>query len=260
MSGEFSSNDGLAGDLKAAFDWWREAGVEHDFASEVIDRLAEAAAEKEVARQPPEPDRTPVQAAPAASYSPQASSDLGVLGGSRESWPQSLDVFAEWWTCDPSLAALGNERIAPRGVGKAELMLIVSQPEVQDRSELLSGPHGALVAGFLGAAGLAHDRCYIASALPAHTAMPDWSALSEAGLGEMLSHHVALVAPKRILALGRNILPLLGHDQAQGTAQLAVTGGEFGVVPVLAAPGPEELLRSGQRRKRLWDDWLDWTG
>lgn len=263
MSGETSSTSHLARELKAAFEWWREAGVEHDFSSAPIDRLAEAEAEMESARKPAEPvqqERKPASAAPERSYAPQSEAGFGDLGGKRETWPRTLEAFAGWWTGDPSLAALGNGRIAPRGSAKAELMVIVSQPEAQDRGTLLSAQHGALVAGFLRAAQLGEESCYFASALPACMAMPDWSALQTAGLGELLGHHISLAAPRRILALGRSILPLLGHDQAQGTAQLAVTGEESGVVPVLAAPAPEELLRSGQRRKRLWDDWLEWTG
>ena len=263
MNDETSTIKGLSDDLKAAFDWWREAGVDHDFSGEPVDRLAEAAAEHEAAKKPKETieqERKPAPAAPVRSYSPQAGAGLGQLGGERESWPQTLDAFAGWWTGDASLAALGNDRLAPRGIAGADLMVIVAQPEGEDRGKLLSAQHGALVAAFLRAAGLEEDRCYFASALPAPLAMPDWPALAQAGLGNVLGHHIALAAPRRILALGRNILPLLGHDQAQGTAQLAVTGGESGVVPVMAAPGPEELLRSGHRRKRLWNDWLEWTG
>lgn len=255
----------LAQELASAFDWWKEAGVDCDFTDEPVDRFAEALAEAEAleaASKRPEQKAPAPQPKPAPrAFAPRVKEEAsGQLRESRENWPQTIDRFQEWWVSDASLAIIGGgNRVPPRGVAEADLMVIVSQPEVTDRETLLSGQHGKLVAGFLRAAGIENENTYFATSLPSHAELPDWRALNAAGLGEVLAHHIALAKPKRILALGRNILPLLGHDQAQGTAQVTPPQGKGAAVPILAVAGPDELLRSAPRRKRLWHHWLEWS-
>lgn len=262
MASQITRKATLQAELEAALDWWREAGVDCDFSAEPVDRLAEALHEAEAnAPQAVANDSAPSQPLKPAPrpFAPQvASLALGTIGGDRATWPDSLKAFAEWWQNRLKITGAGYA-VPPRGGANAELMLLVSQPESGDREHLLSGRHGALLAGFLRAAGLTAEQCYFASALPAHSAMPDWQGLRDAGLGEVLRHHMALAAPRRVLALGRNILPLLGHDMAQGAAQVSLEEGNEMSVPMLAVPGPEELLHSPQRRKRMWHQWLEWT-
>lgn len=262
ISGETSPMGNLEADLKAAFDWWREAGVDCDFAATPLDRLAEA--ERAAADAAPLPKTSPAKmpARPQTrqEFAPQLAASGAAIGGTRASWPQDLAGLRDWWLADATWEGLGpGMKVSPRGVERAELLVLVTMPEHGDRERLLAGPQGALVAGFLRAAGIAEQACYCASLLPTHVALPDWEALGRVGLGEVLAHHLALAAPQRVLALGRNILPLLGHDQAQGPAQVTLGQGNSSRVPVLAAPGPDELLRSAPRRKRLWESWLEWS-
>jgi len=238
-------------DLAAALDWWREAGVDAVFADEAKGWLAEPAAEVDAAERP---------SSKPAPQAPAPPPELPKLGGPREQWPRDLAAFRTWWLAEPSLDEGGlAPRVAPSGEAGAELMVLVAMPEEGDRDTLLSGPAGALLDSFLLAAGLPANQVYRAAVLPRHTPLADWPSLATQGLGALLAHHVALARPKRLLVLGQNILPLCGHDPAQGAQKLRSFNHEGGRVPVLAEAGLERLLGNWQLRARLWKRWLDWT-
>lgn len=235
--------------LGSALDWWREAGVDGDFVDEPHNWLARPEPKEEAAS----------PAAPAIAKRP-AAPQIPPLGGDSANWPKTLPEFTEWWCGDPSLETPGTgPRLAPRGAAEAELMVLVPYPEESDRERLFSGRQGELVANMLGAMGIAEDRAYLASALPRHAAHPDWQGLAQRQLGAVLRHHVALAAPKRLLILGRKMLPLFGHDPAQGAPIAGQVALEGMGAPVLAAVGPETLLDEPRFRKALWRAWLDWT-
>lgn len=243
------SDHTLGETFAAALDWWREAGVDSDFADEPRNWLV---------RPEPKEEAAPAPAAPVAKQS--EAPPVAPIGGDSSAWPGTLPEFAKWWCTDASLETPGTGlRVAPRGVAGADLMVLVPHPEEGDRERLFSGKQGELVANMLKAMGIGEDRAYLASALPRHAAHPDWHALAERQLGAVLRHHIALAAPKRLLVLGRKMLPLFGHDPAQASpiaGQLALEGIE---VPVLAAVGPETLLDEPRFRKTLWQAWLEWT-
>jgi uracil-DNA glycosylase family 4 len=232
--------------LAAALDWWREAGVDGDFADEPRNWLEKPAA--------PSAEAPAAQAEQTAKR--PAAPALPPLGGDRSSWPASLDAFPDWWRGIESPGS--GPAIAPRGQAQAELMVLVPMPEEDDGETLLSGRQGELVANMLKAMGV--ERSYLAAALPHHVRHPDWNALAQRQLGDVLRHHIALAQPKRVLILGRKMLPLFGHDPAQATpiaGQMTLEGVD---VPVLAAVGPETLLDEPRFRKTLWRAWLDWSG
>lgn len=238
----------LASDLAAALDWWREAGVDAVYSNEPRGWLADPEA------QAPAADAIkPVEAAPPPPPAVK-------IGGPRSARPQDLAAFKQWWLTETSLDEGGlAPRIAPLGEVSAELMVLVPMPEEGDRDSLLSGPQAKLLDGFLAAAGLSPGQVYRAAALPRHTPLPDWPALQAQGMGEVLAHHVALARPKRLLVLGRVILPLCGHDPAQGAQKLRSFNHEGGRVPALYEVGLERLLHHWQSRARLWQRWLEWT-
>ena len=64
---------------------------------------------------------------------------------------------------------------------------------------------------------------------------------------------------KRLLVLGQTILPLCGHDPAQGSPNLQSFNHEGGRVPALHEAGLDRLLAKPALRARLWQRWLDWT-
>jgi DNA polymerase len=238
----------LTEQFAAAQEWWREAGVDADFADAPRNWLED-------------PLEMPVEAALAAVPTKPAEPALPPLGGARSSWPQSLADFAPWWLAGEDFDTGGTgPRIAPRGVAAAELMVLVPMPEEADRDRLLSAAHGRLIGKMLAAMGIADDAAYLASALPRHARHPDWQALAERGLGDINLHHVHQAAPKRLVVLGRAMLPLFGHDPAQAGAQPRRIALEGCGVPALVSFGPEALLQTPRFRAGLWRSWLDWTG
>ncbi|MGN3973103.1 hypothetical protein [Tsuneonella sp. SYSU-LHT278] len=240
----------LAADIAAAFDWWREAGVDAVFHDDPRTWLADPA-KLDDRTQParPVPDRPTPVAVPEPT-----------IGGPREGWPQDLESFRQWWLTEPSLDEGGlAPRLGPIGAAGPELMILVPMPEEDDREMLLSGPHGNLLSGFALAAGLGLNTVYRASVLPRHTPLADWDQVRRHGMSALVAHHVALVRPKRLIAFGRNILPLCGHDPAQGAQKLQSFNHEGGRVPALFEAGLERLLGNWQLRARFWRRWLDWT-
>lgn len=235
-------------EIAAALQWWRDAGLEHDFADEPSDWLARPTAA--VTQAPPPPPPMEVKGAP---------KPLVPLGGARDSWPQDLASFTAWWPTEPLLdnGQLAG-RIAPRGPANAALMVMVEHPESDDRERLLSGPQGRLLDAILGALGLAPDQVYVASLLPRYMPLPDWAALAEAGLGDLALHHLALAAPKRLISFGANVSSLLGHDPAKSAETLPQCYQVGADVPALTAPGLDSLMARPKGKARLWQALLDW--
>lgn len=246
----------LSDQLAAAFDWWREAGVDCDFAEDATDWLAPAEAAD--AKAAPAPARKIAEAPPRPLV--PAAEPVRKVDVDKAAWPGDLAAFRAWWLASGTLDSGGSwPRVPPDGPAQAALMVVVNQPEESDAERLLSGPEGALLNGFLRAAGIAPEAVYLAALLPRHDPAPDWPAIRAAGFGELLAHHIGLVAPERILLLGRNIPPLLGHDMAQGPAILRDFNHDSARIPAMGAGGLADMLRSAKRRERLWRCWVDWT-
>jgi len=240
----------LADSIAATLDWWREAGVDCAFTDAPQRWLAA-------------PGVVPGAPARAALAPPKAPAptvpERPRIGGEPGAWPRDLAAFRRWWCEEPGLAPAGAVRVPPRGEAGAALLVLVAMPDAEDGAALLSGPAGGLIAGMARAMALPEERLYLASALPRHLPLPDWDALARDGLGAVLRHHLALAMPERVLVLGTDILPLLGHDPAQaspGAAQIAV---EERQVPMLASFAPAHLIGHARLRARLWRQWLDWT-
>lgn len=236
-------------DLAGALAWWRDAGVDCDFLDEPRGWLAkpEAAATAGPAAfvplpppPPPEPER---------------------IGGKAGALPATLAEFSAWWLTEPTLdGGIAEGRVPPRGPANAALMVLVPHPESDDAERLLGGPQGQLLDAILTALRIGPDSVYVAACLPRHMPLPDWHALQAAGLGDVVAHHIALAAPRRLLLLGSNISSLLGHDPAKTGIPFAQFnyGGAMG--PALAAPGLDILGTRPRGKARLWQALLDWTG
>ena len=227
----------------AALDWWREAGVDCAFADA------------------PRRWLKPAEGVPA-----QAGTAGGSAEGLRSSPARGLELhldlaaFRAWWLAEPSLdGGRTDHRVPPRGSQGAALMIVVAEPEAEDRDSLLSGPQGRLLEAFLKAAGIAPDGVYLASAIPRHLPHVDWGAVGDAGLGEALAHHVTLVGPRRLMALGSSILPLLGHDPAQNDQPLPRFNHGGLSVPLFCGRGLATLLAKPAWKASFWRRWLDWS-
>jgi DNA polymerase len=256
------ANTGLSADLAAAFAWWREAGVDCAFRDEPMNWLAPV----ETAQSRPRAGGNLVSdnGSPAEARGPRQRREAAEPAGlvfNAAALPRDLASFTAWWLADP---ALDDGRVAgrvpPRGAAGVELMVIVPEPEREDRDRLLSGPQGRLLEAMLTAMGLGPEQVYAASALPRHTPMADWTAARQRGLGAALVRHVDLVAPRRLIAFGNNVLPLLGHDlpnSGQFSPELNHGGTS---AALLAATNLEVLLARPRAKARFWQQWLDWTG
>lgn len=238
--------------IAAALDWWREAGVDWDYDDEARLWLAEPQAD--VAAQA---IVAPVPTRPA----PPATATSAPLGGARDSWPQSLDEFRQWWMAEPSLdEGRIADRVAPRGTAAPALMILVEQPEAEDEARLLSGPQGRMLGQILAALELAEEQVYLASALPRHMPLPDWQSLAASGLDALTTHHLALVKPQRVLVFGSNVSSLLGHGPANSDGFLPGIHHDGPRFPALVAPALSALAARPRGKARLWQALLDWTG
>lgn len=237
----------IASAIADALDWWREAGVDCDFVDAPQDWLAAANPSE-----PPKPIARPAE--PDAPPPPMA-------GGPRESWPAELADFPAWWLSEPSLALSGFARVPPRGAAGADLMVLVAMPEADDGERLLSGRAGRMLDAMFAAMGLSEDRVYVASALPARVAMPDWAGLAQQGFGAVLAHHVALAKPRKLLVFGKTgVSTLLGNDSPQTLSVLPDLNHELGSVPSITTYDLEAILAKPGFKANLWNRWLDWTG
>ena len=247
---EDRAKPGFAEEIAGAIDWWRDAGVDCDFNDEPANWLASPTSEVKAAAlriaAPPPP--APVPEKPTISHS---------------NWPQDLAAFTQWWLSDPLLDdGRVTGRVPPRGNQGVDFMVIVPDPErgddAHDEGRLLAGPQGKLLDAMLAAMGIAPEQVYLASVLPRHMPMADWPALADKGFGALLCHHVKLAAPRRLIALGSNILPLLGNDPAHNSAVLRSFNHEGVTLPLLAGKSLAALLERPRWKAGLWQAWLDW--
>lgn len=245
-----SRHNDFLDDFAGALDWWREAGVDMDFADTPQQWLAapgDPAADEDERRPPPRRASAP----PPEAAAPRI--DAAAL-------PADLAGFAQWWLAEPLLddgATAG--RIAPAGPAGARVMVIVEEPEAEDRDALLCGPQGRLLDAMLAAFGMARSDVYLASALPRHMPAADWRKLEDTGFGTALAHLVGLVAPERLWVLGSNALSLLGHESPQRPAVLRNFNQEGADIPLLACWGLPALLGQPRAKPVLWKAWLEWT-
>lgn len=244
----------LALEMEAALQWWQLAGVDCDFAEDATDWLAEVA--------PPATETAPVaqvqKQAPAAPEPVQEKPQRVDLLGPEP--PADLDAFRQFWLEAPGLDAIGPRgRVAPRGPAGADLMVLVIDPEERDGERLLDGPQGRLVSRILAAMGMKEEETYIASALPRHTPMADTAALAASGLDSVVLHHIKLAAPKRVIAFGANIPPLLGIGLTKDILSLREINQNSPSTPLLVSEGLDSLMSMPRLKARFWRRWMEWS-
>lgn len=260
----------LAREFEAALAWWQAAGVDCDFADDATALLAQAplAASPDAAhpaaatgkpsptapqQQPGEtnPQRVPHLAPASATPAPERRNWLG------DSPPGDLAAFTQWWMETPGLdTARGFPRIAPRGPAGAALMVLVPQPEEEDTAQLLSGPQGRLLANILAAMGMDESAVYIAAALPCHTPLADLARLAAEGMDAVTLHHIALVAPARLLVLGTGLAPMIGQISEQPLREINQTAGK---APVMVSETLDALMDMPRLKARFWRRWMEWS-
>ena len=259
----------LARELEAALAFWQAAGVDCDFVDDATAWLADPAAQSPRNADAPgaaegdarsanpaqiaEPNRrampvsAPVAAAPAVLR-------RNLLGDSP---PANLPAFHEWWMEAPGLdTARGFPRVPPRGKAGAALMILTVQPEFDDREQLLAGPQGRLLGRMLAAMGLDESAVYVASALACHTPMADLAALAAGGMDAVTAHHIRLVAPARVLALGAGLSPMLTEINPNSLSRNNHANANR---PVMISETLEAMMEMPRLKARFWRRWMEWS-
>ncbi|MFM7376510.1 MAG: hypothetical protein ACKO1O_00010 [Erythrobacter sp.] len=259
----------LAQEFESALAWWQMAGVDCDFADDATTWLADP----QVAAAPDGAQGTPAGRAGAkAAVSPAQDNVARALtaplappdqpASPRRDWlgespPADCAAFRQWWMETADLSpSHGFPRVPPRGERSAALMVLVPQPEKDDRERLLDGPQGRLLANILAAMGLDESAVYIAAALPAHAPMADLAALATGGMDAVTAHHVKLVAPARLLAFGSALGPMLGARQDQALREINYIAGN---IPVLSSEALDALMDMPRLKARFWRRWMEWS-
>ncbi len=239
--------------LMAALDWWRDAGVDGTFVDDPQDWLTQAQSKADA--------QTPAPMKPLREMLVERDSPPAPVVSDKSGWPQTLETFSPWWLSDGPIAPAGLSRLAPIGAANSELMVLVPMPAADDSDGLLSGRAGRLLDAMLSAMGIARGETYLASALPAHVPIPDWAGLRAVGLGDVLLHHIALAAPKRLLILGATgVSALLGHDPPNLAHGLRAINQETSGIAAMSAWDLDAMLSRPALKAGFWGRWLDWTG
>ena len=251
----------LSRELAAALEWWQEAGVDNDFSD---DATAWLESPKDMGLE--QPQKPSNQASATAAQSGQEPAQTAAkpvvqrVDFFAEGKPQSLEAFCEFWLSAPGIDAIGPRgRVPPRGLKGAEVMVLVVDPEQNDTDTLLSGPQGQLLNRILAAMGISGDQSYFASALPRSTPMADTTALAQGGLDAVLLHHIELVAPKRLIAFGADLAPLLGENVNNDDPSLRIVHHNSSSSPVLMSEGLDTLIDMPRLKARFWRRWLEWS-
>jgi DNA polymerase len=259
----------LAHEFEAALAWWHMAGVDCDFVDDATtwltdqpqaspaSALAKGAAERRNATATPrEAGDTALRGtAPLADVpAPPSTPRRDFLGDSP---PADLPAFRQWWMETPDLSPTrGFPRVPPRGEAGAALMVLVPQPEADDRETLLSGPQGRLLANILAATGLEESAVYMTAALPSHMPLADLPALAAGGMDAVTLHHIALVNPSRVLAFGNGLGPMIGAPTDQPLREINHGGRK---TPAIVSETLDALMEMPRLKARFWRRWMEWS-
>ncbi len=217
----------------SALEWWRDAGVDVLVDDLPRDWLA-APAEPVVSR-----SATPVAEAVV------------------ETLPNTLDAFVAWRTgATVPEANWGGAMIAASGPASADLMVLVDCPERDDRDTLMAGPVGRLFDRMMAAIGRSREDIHLASVCAARPTAGRMPRETEARLGEIARHHIALAGPKRLLVMGNAASrAILGKELAEargGLRALNLSGGK--TTDVVASFHPRFLLEKPAAKAEAWKD------
>src|SRR3569623_2209176 len=225
----------------SAIDWWIAAGVDASVDETPRDWLAAIVAPARAAT-----TRTTV---PRAAEAPP----VPVL-------PDTLDAFLAWRAGDEAPeAAWPGATIAAQGPVDAPVLVLVDVPEREDVASLLSGAAGRLFARMLAAIGQSRATIHLDAVCAKRPVTGRIAPEIEERLGEIARHHVALVAPKRVLLLGTApSRALLGADVAPARESLRVVNlmnGKTAVtVEAVASFHPRFLLARPAQKAEAWRD------
>lgn len=216
--------------MASALEWWRDAGVDVLVDDEPHDWLARPAPKREA-----------------------VATEAAVASAPAEALPDTLEAFVAWRLGDAAPeAGWLTPRIAPAGPAGATMVLI-DMPEADDGDSLLAGAPGKLLDRMLAAIGESRDSTYLASLAVARPLTGQIPAEAEPRLAELAAHHVALVAPKRLLLLGQAVKRVFATTNGSGDGNsgrdINLIGGSLEIV---ASYSPRFLMERPAAKAEAW--------
>jgi uracil-DNA glycosylase family 4 len=227
----------------SAIEWWIDAGVDASVDETPRDWLAAVVA-------------------PARPSVARATGSIVAEAPAVPALPDSLDAFLAWRASDAAPeAAWPGAMIAAQGPVDAPLLVLVDVPEREDSEvgSLLSGAAGRLFDRMLTAIGHSRASIHLVAVCAKRPMTGRIAPEIEERLGEIARHHIALIAPKRVLLLGNApSRALLGADVAPARESLRVVnlgGGNKAVtVDAVASFHPRFLLERPAQKADAWRD------
>lgn len=215
----------------SALDWWHEAGVETLVEDAPRDWFAVPTAAVAIA-------------APALPIS--------------AALPATFTEFLDWRCGDAAPeAAWRGVSIAASGPATAEIMILVDCPERDDESGgiLMSGQVGRLFDRMLASIGLDRSTVHLAAVCAKRPVAGRMPGEIEVRLAEIAQHHVALVAPKRLLLMGNAASrAVLGAESVGLRGRLHGFNHKSGQTGVVASFHPRFLLEKPAAKAEAWKD------
>jgi len=237
--------------------WWRDAGLDVLVGDEPRGWLSNPLPSgdrdgRETARERRNPEPSPLSPlAPAGATHP-------LPGGERVVFPATLPELLAWMrdSADVPEAGWGRTRILPAGDPASGLMILTDMPERGDAEagRLLAGEVGELFDKMLAAIGRGRDSIWLA---PIATVRSIGRVPPDAAkrLVEIARHHIALVAPKRLLIMGDTPnRALIGEDWQERRGALHSINLGAVTVEAVGTFHPRLLLERPAYKKQAWAD------
>ena len=222
----------------SVLEWWHDAGV--DMLVEDTPRDWFATPEPFVV-----PQSRSVAATSATAPTPIAApSAMPVLLADFLAWRSGADVPEAGWN---------GISLAAEGPADATVMVLADCPDRDDSGDgdagqdgagrLLSGASGRLLDRMLAAIGLTRDEVHIAAVCAKRPTAGRIQREVEDRLAEIARHHIALIAPKRLLLLGNAASrAILGMELQAARGRLHGFSHKVGETGVVASFHPRFLI------------------
>ncbi len=258
-------------ELDSYWEWWRSAGVEHDYQEiprewfETAD--GSAAVSAPVAKQNAEPliernNAPPVQHAPLpplAEEHMQRDNANTQPAEQNVPLPDSFDDILPWWQSSPALTMASGlgPRILPVLKSQPKLLIISDMPEEDDEEILFSGASGRLLSNILGTVNIETDQAAFLSLWPQYSLAPEMEMDKQAHWNTIISHLIELIAPQSIILCGKLAnLVVTGNDLAENRRSLPNINHDGRSIPADVSLHPRTLLARPTMKRTAWKDWL----